>query len=208
MRDDKTAQPSAALLVVMAHPDDAEIWCGGTICKHGASGGSTILVSVSCATRSREADESAKILGASVRSHDILTRQSIFNVINEVRPAVVVTHSNSDCHVDHRTVADQCLAAVKDTRIKIGLPSRLYFCDTYNSLEINGLFSPTHIVDVSNLYDRKVEAIKKHVSQFQVDWLGMVKRQNAIWGARIGVQYAEAFKTVPILGQIPGVCLL
>ena len=66
------------ILVLAAHPDDAEISCGGTIAKHVSLGHKVGIVDFTRGelgtrgnpeTRAEEAKEGARILGVSVREN-------------------------------------------------------------------------------------------------------------------------------------------
>ena len=66
------------ILAIAAHPDDAELGCGGTIAKHTSLGYKVGIVDLTRGelgtrgtpeTRQKEASDSAKILGVSVREN-------------------------------------------------------------------------------------------------------------------------------------------
>ena len=59
------------LMAVMAHPDDAEIWCGGTLIMHAAKGDDVRICTLSYAEDSQrglEAEDSAKQMVAQLNS--------------------------------------------------------------------------------------------------------------------------------------------
>lgn len=163
-----------------------------------------ILVACTNPRRRTEAERSAKILGAELlfaRKHTIT---NCTKIMGQFLPTVVVTHRMDDVHPDHRGTASVVLAAIPDAVIKKGVPSRLYTCDSYESLTVNGVVPGRVIVDVSAVFAQKLRALECHRSQPLEHFLPMAKRLGAMWGARIGVQWAEAFDPVPILGRLPG----
>ncbi|MBN1442629.1 MAG: PIG-L family deacetylase [Planctomycetes bacterium] len=116
------------LLTLMAHPDDAEILCGGLCCllseagweihiataTAGDCGSSTLAGDEIARIRRGEAEAAAAMLGG--RYHcldrkDLLVRyddETLFDVcglLRSVRPRVVITHSPSDYMVDHEEIS-------------------------------------------------------------------------------------------------------
>lgn len=197
---------SPVLLTVMQHPDDAELWAGGTIARHVQAGGTaTIAVAKHDAIRSSEAAAGAQILGADLYLVDELTIATITTTLCEVRPDIVITHSPDDIHPQHRRCAQHLLAALPDVVIATGHPGRLYHCDGYNNLDQYGnpLRLPT-VIDVTDHWPVKIAALKAHSSQPILDHFGpMADALSRLHGMRIGTTYAEAFSALPVLGRIP-----
>jgi len=123
----------------MAHPDDAELWAGGTIAGHTQAGGTAIIaVTKHDPVRTAEAEASARILGAHLYLLDAITAHAISTVLTEVRPDIVVTHSTDDIHPEHRRCAEHLASALPDVVISTGHPRRVYHCDSYNNLDQHG----------------------------------------------------------------------
>jgi len=195
------------LLAVMAHPDDAELWAGGTLAHHAVSGPVAIALPTSEPGRTTEAAAGAAILGAALHwlpSTDLTA--AIGTVLAEQRPEVVITHPMSDVHPDHRALAHAVLAALPDAVIRTGHPRRLYSCDSYNSLGLTGPITATTIVDISATAPQKMRALAAHTSSQPIDdhFAPMAETLGRLWGARIGATYAEAFTAIPVLGRLPG----
>ena len=108
------------ILAFGAHPDDVELFAGGTMAKMAALGYSTGIIDMSRgelgtrgspAVRKREAAKAAKILGVKLRrtlglaDGDVpVTRQSrmkVIRVLRQYRPKIVLTHHWDDKHPDH-----------------------------------------------------------------------------------------------------------
>jgi len=113
------------ILVLAAHPDDAEISCGGTIAKHIAIGKKVGVVDLtrgelgtrgSAEIRDQEAAASSKVLGLSVRENlglrDGFFQNSetdqlkVVQAIRKYRPEIVLTNAVHDRHPDHGRAAE------------------------------------------------------------------------------------------------------
>ena len=113
------------LLVIMAHPDDAELLCGGSLSKTAARGDRVGVLDLtrgeaasigSVETRAEEAARSAEVMGLAVRRNaglrdsglinDDESRSVVVGLIRELRPRVIVTHWREGRHPDHRVAAN------------------------------------------------------------------------------------------------------
>jgi len=118
------ATEAPCVLALMAHPDDIEILCGGTLVRlrdagwrvvlatatHGDCGSAELDPEVISDVRTKEAQASAALLGAEYHCLDLLdlfvllNEQSIraaVEVMRRARPDVVITHSPADYMIDH-----------------------------------------------------------------------------------------------------------
>jgi LmbE family N-acetylglucosaminyl deacetylase len=191
----------------MAHPDDAELWAGGTLALHAQTGQVTIAIPPTDPARLAEAVTGADILGAHLHIlEDPPTPKSLSALMARLHPDVVITHPTTDVHPHHRDVAATVLAALPDTVITTGFPRRLYTCDTYNSLTLTGPLPAATIIDITQTYPTKMHALAAHNgTQPIADHFGpMAENLARLWGARIGTHYAEPFIPIPILGRLPG----
>jgi len=194
-----------SILAIMAHPDDAEMWAGGTLAKHAQAGKAALLVASNDNVRIREAEEGAAILGVALHIRQELSAESCLNVIEAVQADIVICHRLDDTHPDHRRVGELVSAVMHKAVIKLQKRIRLYACDTYESLTLNGHVPGNVIVNIEETFDSKMTALGKHASQPLEHFSDMAQRQARVWGARIGVRWGEAFDTVPVLGVVPGV---
>lgn len=194
------------LLTVMAHPDDAELWAGGTIARHVRNGGTAVIaVPHHDAVRDAEATVGAHLLGADLYFMDQLSVSTVATVLREVRPDVLITHPTNDIHPEHRRCAEAVLSALPNVVITTGHPKRAYHSDGYNNLDQHGrpLELPT-IIDVSAHWRTKLDALRSHTSQPILDHFGpMADALGKLHGRRINAAYAEAFRAMPILGRLP-----
>jgi LmbE family N-acetylglucosaminyl deacetylase len=108
-------------LVVAAHPDDAELFAGGTIALALKRGRRVAILDLtrgetasrgSAATRAAEAAAASRILGLTVRETldlgdgDLANtqerRRAVAAVIRRLRPRLIIGHGPQDRHPDHR----------------------------------------------------------------------------------------------------------
>jgi len=174
------------VMAIGAHPDDVEIFCGGTLLKLKSEGKRAMIVDLTdgssgtrgnATLRSREAIKGAKVLGVEVRINLGLTDTAITNnkssqlalieVIRKYRPKVVITHWHEDEHPDHRhaceLVRDACylsgLAKIETSGECYRPPRILYFPG-------NGYHAPSFCVDISDYWKKKMKSIACYSSQF------------------------------------------
>ncbi len=191
----KAAPPSVDFMVVAAHPDDAEIFAGGTALKLRALGRTGVLVDVSdggagtrgsAAIRAREAAAAAKALGVARvclgepdgRIRDTLEAQwKLIREIRRFRPKVVFTHHFAEEHPDHGATA----AIVKQATFRAGLrkldcpgepfrPGRIFHA-------VNSATSvvPSFCVDVTEHWEEKLRVLRCYESQFHNPAAGKYK---------------------------------
>ncbi|HEX6223415.1 MAG TPA: bacillithiol biosynthesis deacetylase BshB1 [Chryseolinea sp.] len=180
------------ILVLAAHPDDAEISCAGTIALHVALGHKVGIIDFtrgelgtrgSVEIRAAEATEAAKILGVSIRENlglrdgffenDPTHQLAVIKAIRKYQPSIVLANAVYDRHIDHGRGAslgyDACFLSglVKvetvDENGKKQAPWRPSVVYHY----IQSLYiEPDFIVDVSEYWDTKIKALKAFKSQF------------------------------------------
>lgn len=177
------------VLAVMAHPDDAELLCGGALAR-GADAGERVGVldltagesgtHGSAGQRAREAREAATILGLAERRNAGLpdaglhntpeTRRVVVELIRELRPRVVVTHWREGRHPDHRAAAelayDASYLAGLANYAAGGAPHRP-FKVVHATAFREDASPPTFVVDVSAQMERKIRALRAYGSQFE-----------------------------------------
>lgn len=177
------------VLAVMAHPDDAELLCGGALAVSADRGERVGILSLtdgdkgthgSAEVREREAARAAEILGIAVRASANLPdaelmytpehRTAVVRQIRVLRPRVVVTHWTSGRHPDHRITAelvtDACFLAGLKRYPADGEPHRP-FKVVYATAFRESADPPTFVVDVTAQMERKLEAIAAYGSQFR-----------------------------------------
>lgn len=123
--------------------------------------------------------------------------REVADYIDEYRPSTVITHIPFDYHREHKA----CYNVVKEA-IEWAAHTTMYedawLVDRLLLMEINTLIPQPHVlVDVSNVFDKKMDAISEHISQttkFPWGYYQKVSRKKAeLRGAQCDVEYAEAF---------------
>ena len=180
---------SLDILAIFAHPDDAELLCGGSLAKSVDAGHRVGILDLTRGEmgsegtpelRAQEAAEAARILGVPVRRNLTLPDSGLENteanrlaavaMLRALRPRVVVTHWKVGRHRDHRLacelVRDACfLSALKklDAPGTPFRPRKLVYATAFRE----DADPPSFVVDVTAQMDRKVEAVAAYASQFE-----------------------------------------
>ncbi len=219
------------VLVFVAHQDDETIGCGGTLAKwsnegakvhvcfmtDGATGyeqGSGLKSDIT-SIRMKEATYACHLLGVKEIStlglpcqeikNDKQTFHKVIQKIRQFRPNVVITHSDTCKHRDHRVtssiVEESCWKSTENILEDLGKPHAV---DLVLQCEIlDPLDNPDFIVDISKEYITKREAMSIYTSQRGVI-PGIEQYLNGISlvrGYSVGPdKRAEAFKR---LGRLP-----
>lgn len=197
---------SGGLLAIVSHPDDETFGCGGTLAKHALEGKETRVLCLTCNPGERREEFFNAILALGVdgdlfeKSHveygSELIRE-IADYIDEFRPSTVITHIPFDYHREHKA----CYNVVKEA-IEWAAHTTMYedawLVDRLLLMEVNTLIPQPHVlVDVSDVFDRKMNAIAEHISQttkFPWGYYQKVNQKKAeLRGAQCDVEYAEAF---------------
>lgn len=191
------------VLAVGAHPDDIELGCGGTLRRHIMNGDEVVFVIASVGerdaeggTRKVEALKSAELLGVkkvhflnlpdTMIRHDGETVSTLDQYV-QADIDIVYVHSPKDYHQDHANVAASVLSASRKWR------NSIFFYETpTTTIE----FRPTLYVDITGVFDTKLECIRQYFSQKRKEYMeeqaiiGLAKYR----GYSLRVDYAEAFE--------------
>src|SRR5262249_31773639 len=184
----------ARVLAVVAHPDDAELLCAGTLAR-AREDGAAIGVCVLCqgdkgqpaeaianltAVRRREMAASAKLLGAGLFTCGFAdgtladtadVRKKVMDVLRRFQPTLVLAHAPEDYHPDHRASAALTEAAtwLCASRGQKSRPPPLEEPPELWWMDcINrSPFEPGFYVDVSPYVELKHKLLACHASQIQ-----------------------------------------
>ncbi|MFM1780820.1 MAG: hypothetical protein RJB49_1115 [Bacteroidota bacterium] len=175
------------ILVMAAHPDDAELSCAGTILKHIAAGKKVGIVDFTRGElgtrgtpeiRLQESADATKILGLHARENlgirdgffrnDEKTQLKLIEVIRKYQPDIVLANALEDRHPDHgkgaQLAIDACflsgLRQIKTGDLPAWRPAQVYHYIQDRYLE------PDFVVDISSQWDQKEAAIRAFKSQF------------------------------------------
>jgi LmbE family N-acetylglucosaminyl deacetylase len=191
-------------MLLMAHPDDAEIWCGGSLIKILSAGAPVKLwILTSSDNRAAEAQALAKIYPnlavdfvGSTEFYPYPQAEAVNRLaadITALRPKVLISHHHGDAHPDHRACYELLTGACFRTDRGF-LPQSIYMCNSYFQSQRN--FAPDTFIDISEEAELKYRAIGLHQSQDVNHWVSMARKMDALNGAKCGVKYAEAFELV------------
>ena len=215
---------SIDLLVFGPHPDDIEIGLGGTIARHAAAGDRVGLCDLTAGElstngtveeRQSEAAAAARVLGAAFRENlkwpdggieptPSMIRSAV-DVIRRHQPRAIAIPYWEDRHPDHVAAS----RVLRVSAFKSGLRRYATDADPWRPdwvcyYFINDSGPASFVVDVSEHYARKREALDCYRSQFAPGGGGavptrlthatfrqLVESRDAQFGALAGVAFAE-----------------
>lgn len=228
------------ILVIAVHPDDAELGCGGTIIRHVAMGRRVGVVDLTQGelgtrgtpeTRAEEAGRAAVLLGLSARENlglqdgffrnDEAHQRKVIRAIRKYRPEIIIGNALVDRHPDHGRAGD----LINDAVFLAGL-RKIETVDAEGSqaphrprlllqLIQDYYIKPDIVVDISDQWDAKINAIKAYTTQFhnegydesepetyisKPDFLEYIEGRAREYGKYIGAKYAEGFTCRRLLG--------
>lgn len=187
------------IVVIGAHPDDADLLSGGTAIKFARLGHHVLFVSLTngdaghynkgggalAKIRMAEAEEAGKRFGVTYRvldNHDgelmpvLNVRLEVIRLIREWNADVVIGHRPNDYHPDHRNEA----ILVQDAAFMVVVPNiapdtpalnkNPIFLYAQDRFQKPYPFQPDIAVDISDVFEQKVYAFSAHRSQF-FEWL-------------------------------------
>ena len=227
------------ILVLAVHPDDAELGCSGTILKQKALGHKVGIVDFTVGElgtrgsgelRLVESADAAKVMNLDVRENlgfrdgffknDEEHQLKIIEKIRKYRPEILIINAPEDRHPDHgRAGALATEAAFYSGLRKVETtdengnaqkewrPKQVfqYIQDRY--------LEPDFVIDITEYWDKKVEAIKAFKSQFydpnspepqsyisSADFFDFVEARAREMGHKIGATYGEGFMKTKTIG--------
>lgn len=193
------------IVVIGAHPDDADVTTGGTAIKFARLGHRVLFISVTngdaghfakgggalAKIRRAEAQEAGKRFGVTYRvmdNHDgelqadLNIRLDIIRLIREWNADVVIGPRPYDYHPDHRNTA----ILIQDAAFMVIVPNiapdtpplkkNPVFLFTQDRFQKPYPFQPDITVDISDVYNQKIFAVAAHRSQF-FEWLPWLSGQ-------------------------------
>ena len=192
-------QPKINVIAFGAHPDDCDIRAGGVAAKYAALGHRVRFVAVTngdaghqtagggalAARRRAEAQEAGRRIGIDyvvLDNHDgkllptLAGREQIIRQMRQWTADLVLAPRPNDYHPDHRytgvLVQDAAYMVtvpniVPDTPALRKNPVFMYFEDDFQK---PAPFAPDVAVSIDDVFDRKIDMLDAHVSQFY-EWL-------------------------------------
>ncbi|MFY0654741.1 MAG: bacillithiol biosynthesis deacetylase BshB1 [Cyclobacteriaceae bacterium] len=179
------------VLVFAAHPDDAELSCGGTILSLVESGKKVGIVDLTRGEmgtrgtpdeRYMEAVAAGRTLGISVRENlafedvffvnDKKHQMAIVQIIRKYQPDMILCNAIKDRHPDHAkaselVVQSNFMAGLKRIETKLDKKKQeSWRADKlYHYIQTDWV-KPDIVVDVSKFWEKRMEAVRAFKSQF------------------------------------------
>lgn len=180
------------ILAIVAHPDDAELSCGGTLIKHAEMGYKVGIIDLTEGEmgtrgtkeiREQEAQEASEIMGVVARENlkfrdgwftiDEEHKLKIIQKIREYQPQIIITNAIEDRHPDHGRAAQLVKEAAWLSGLKMISTKNNMGEDqnpwrpkhVYHFIQYKVL-EPDFVVDISGYTEKKMQAILAYKSQF------------------------------------------
>lgn len=181
------------ILVIAAHPDDAELSCSGTLLYYIAKGKKVGIVDLTrgekgtrgtSEIRLQESVDATKILGLHVRENlgladgffqnDQLSQLALIEVIRRFQPEIVLANALEDRHPDHEKGAKLAIEACFLAGLR-----KIHTTDKQTNMEQlawrpkhvyhyiqDRYLEPNFVIDISEHWDTKEKSIRAFKSQF------------------------------------------
>lgn len=228
------------ILAFGVHPDDVELSCAGVLLMEKQKGKKTGIIDLtqgelgtrgSAATRKKESAQAAKVLGVEIRENLELadgffennksSQLKVIEAIRKYQPEIIICNSLDDRHPDHgrsaKLVSDAAfLSGLIKVKTKSGGKEQKSWRPAYVLHYLQDYYhTPSFVVDISDVIDQKVAAIKCYSSQFyskdynsnepqtyisSPEFLNNIISRTAQFGKIIGVGHAEAFVSRKLVG--------
>ncbi len=219
------------ILAFAAHPDDTELSCSGTLAMQISKGSKVGVVDLTRGElstrgtpdlRASEAQDSSEFLGLAVRENlemedgffknERTEQLKVVQAIRKYQPDIVLANAITDRHPDHGRAAE----LVKSAWFLAGLKKIVTENDgeTQASWRPRVLYhyiqswyvQPDFVIDISEFWDKKIEAISKFKTQFfdadssepetyisKKGFLDATEARAVEFGQSIDAKYGEGF---------------
>ena len=229
------------VLAVAVHPDDVELCCAGTLMMEKMKGKTIGVVDLTRGElgsrgtpelRQQEATTAARIMELDIRENlgmadgffqnNEENQRKLIRAIRQYQPEIVLASALADRHPDHgragKLISESCFLSGlrKITTHDNQSLEQEYWRPKYVFHFIQDRFyQPSFVYDISDVFDRKLEAIRAYSSQFysvnykktepqtyisSPDFLDSIVGRAQMLGKMIGVKYAEGFISEKMLG--------
>ncbi len=229
------------VLAVAVHPDDVELCCAGTLMMEKLRGKTTGVVDLTRGElgtrgtpelRLKEAEAAARIMELDIRENLGLTdgffqnneenQRKLIRAIRKYQPEIVLASALADRHPDHgragKLISDSCfLSGLRkiSTMDDQGKEQEQWRPKYVFHFIQDRFYQPSFVYDISQAFDRKLEAIRVYSSQFYSttydkdepqtyisgpEFLDSIIGRAQMLGKMIGVKYAEGFISEKMIG--------
>lgn len=227
------------VLAIGAHPDDVELGCSGTLIKEIKRGKKAGILDLTqgelgtrgtIETRYAEAAAAASIIGLHVRENlkmrdgffvnDESHQIQLITALRKYQPEVVIGNILDDRHPDHgragKLIYDACflsgLSKIR-TQDENGKEQEKWRPKYLLHYLQDRFYEPDVIVDISDVWDQRMDAIKAYSTQFHSsdsyepqtyistpEFMDALAGRARDLGKRIGVKWAEGFVSKKNIG--------
>lgn len=229
------------ILAIGVHPDDVELSASGVLMMEKLNGKKTGVIDLtrgelgtrgSADIRSKEAARAAEIMQLDVRENlgmadgffadDELHQRRLIQAIRKYQPEIILANALNDRHPDHgragRLIATSAFLSGLRKIVTTGENGEIQMAwrPKYVLHMIQDRYhEPDFVYDITDVMDRKIEAIKAYSSQFfselyQSDepqtyistagFLDSIIGRHQMLGKMIGVKFAEGFISEKMIG--------
>jgi len=180
------------VLVVVPHPDDETLGCGGTLLKHKNSGDGIYWMIVTniqigngwpeeeVQKRQKEIHQVAEMYAFekifkldfpttmldTIPYNNLIVKMSV--IIQEVRPSIVYLPNRSDVHTDHQVTFRAAISCCKNFRAPFIRKILMYEClseTEFGPALRECAFEPNVFVDINEYFHGKLEIFKVYASE-------------------------------------------
>lgn len=229
-------------LAIAAHPDDIELSCSGTIIKLTQRNYSVGILDLTRGelgtrgdekTRESEAKEAAKLMGVSVRENlglpdggievTMENKIELIKIIRKYKPEIIFAPYWIERHPDHENTSKLVreawyLSGLVKFKTKLNgkiqephRPKKIFFYVQYYYQQ----FTPNLIIDITDVFEKKLKVIECYKSQFfnpnlkikaretllsTPDFMEYLIARARFFGEMIGRKYGEPFLTLSPIG--------
>lgn len=202
------AEKGGRVLAFGAHPDDLEVGAGGLLARLSSQGADVTLAICSIpsntAARRVEAQAAADVLDADlfvlnedkpcrvedIAMHELVRRMD--QIIGDVRPDLVITHSANDLHWDHGLVNRATVSALRRT------PCDLLAYLSSPEMNAQSRSFGNCFADITGFVETKLAAIACHKSQLPKLDLESSRDLARAMGRISGFCDAEVYETLRV----------
>jgi bacillithiol biosynthesis deacetylase BshB1 len=222
------------VIAIGPHPDDLEITCGGTLARLVQQRYRVGMIDLTTGEptprgseeiRAREAEAARKVLGVQMRvnlglpNRELMdgppARYALATQLRRYRPSIIIAlagrtpAASPDHHQGHMIVeAARFYSQLTKWNDRFGgtepyrVPHLVYAIFPFDAEQRH--WHSTFVIDITETFEQKLEAIRCYESQFDADRFGRVRHfvggYNVYTGARCGFPYGESFALPTPLG--------
>ena len=214
------------ILIIVAHPDDETIGCGGTIAKHVHNKDKVFCVSFTDGVSSRGASninkkkrvtsklKASKILGFNWINNTHVFKDNqldtyplikfvkiIEKIKKKINPDIIYTHNSSDLNIDHKVISNATSVAFRpqpNEKFRKIIAFEIPSSTDYSNEDF--FFRPNHWVNISNYWKIKEKALNAYGQEMKKKPHSRshegIKNLAKFRGNQSGLDLAESFKII------------